>query len=226
MLAAGVSLVMSVASDAAGLPRLYVFANADMRAHALENELEAVLPGVDVVVFSRIRGFEEALLARPEAVLAPRQVLEGFGLKPELQGYRGAKATEPYVLISNNVPLTPGDLQGRTLGTVDVLGRRKMEEFVAGVLGVPAPRLKHVTHERDLLALLQFDAVAAVLTSERWSVLLREKSEMNLRTTLLKNEVGLAAVAFHSPQAKNALESKIKSAGARLNNALGVTQWR
>jgi len=197
-----------------------------MRAQAFEKQLEAQLPGVDVTVFSRIHEFEAALAERPDAAIAQRPVLEALGLRPELQGYAAERATERYVLMSANAPVSPGDLTGKTLGVVDILGRKRMDGFVSGVLGVPSPKLKYVTHERDLLPLLQFNAAAAVVLSEAWAKRLREKSEMNLRTTPLGREVGLPAVVFTSAQAKAALDGKIRAAGRGFNDALGVTQWR
>lgn len=197
-----------------------------MRAQAFEKQLEAQLPGVDVTVFSRIHEFETALADRPDGAIAQRPVLEALGLRPELQGHAGERSTERYVIMSANVPVSPGELAGKTLGVVDILGRKRMEGFVSGVLGTPSPKLKYVTHERDLLPLLQFNAAAAVVISESWAKRLREKSEMNLRTTSLSNEVGLPAVVFASAQGKAALDGKIRSAGRGFNDALGVTQWR
>jgi len=217
---------LSAPLGASGAPRLYVFATADMRAQAFEKQLEGQLPGVDVTVFSRIHEFETALAERPDGALAQRPVLEALGLRVELQGHAGDRATERYVLMSPNVPVLPSELAGKTLGVVDILGRKRMEGFVSGVLGTPSPRLKYVTHERDLLPLLQFNAAAAVVLSETWAKRLREKSEMNLRATPLGGEVGLPAVVFGSAQGRAALEGKIRSAGKPFNDALGVTQWR
>src|SRR5689334_20781587 len=78
--------LLSAPLSASGVPRLFVFANADMRAHTLEKDLEDLLPGVDVTVFSRIREFEVAMQERPEGALARRVVLESLGLQPALQG--------------------------------------------------------------------------------------------------------------------------------------------
>jgi len=222
----GLTAALSAPLGASGMPRLYVFATADMRAQAFEKQLETQLPGVDVTVFSRIHEFETALADRPDAAIAQRPVLEALGLRPELQGHAGDRATERYVLMSANTAVAPTELAGKTLGVVDILGRKRMEGFVSRVLGTASPKLKYVTHERDLLPLLQFNAAAAVVISETWAKRLREKSEMNLRTTSLGTEVGLPAVVFTSAQGKAALEGKIRSGSRVFNEALGVTQWR
>lgn len=218
--------LLSAPLSASGVPRLFVFANADMRAHTLEKDLEDLLPGVDVTVFSRIREFEVAMQERPEGALARRVVLESLGLQPALQGHDGGKSTERFVLVAANRQASVSELQGKTLGAVDILGRKNMDDFVSNVLGASAPKLKYVTHERDLLALLQFEAAAAVMTSEKWAELFRSKSEMKLTTSALPNEVSLVAVAFSSPSARSALEGKLVAAAPRLKDKLGVTQWR
>ncbi len=219
-------IVLSAPAGAAPPLRLFVFASADMRALALEKYLGSQLPGVEVTVFGRIRGFQAALAERPDGVIARSVVLESFGLEPELKGYNGSSPTEPYVLASVGKPVTPSQLAGKTLGVVDILGRHKMDEFVGLLLDGVEPRLKHVTHERDLLALLHFDTADAVVTSERWVKVLSEKTEMNLKTTPIRRQVGLVAVAFPNPGAKGVLMNGVKSAGSGFNRALGVTQWR
>jgi hypothetical protein len=218
--------VFSGSLGASVTPRLYVFATADKRAQAFEKHLEGQLPGVDVTVYSRIREFESALADRPEGAIAQRPVLEALGQRPELQGFAGERATERYVLMAANTPVQPSELSGKTLGVVDVLGRKRMEGFVSGILGTPAPKLKYVTHERDLLPLLQFNAADAVVLSESWARRVREKSEMNLRTTPLSNEVGLFAIVYGSSLGRSVLDGKIRAAGRAFNESLGVTQWR
>lgn len=222
----GAAVALSPIVGAAGKPRLHVFANTDVRAQAFEKEMEGHMPGVDVTVFGRIRGFQRAASDRPEAVLALKPVLESLGLEVDLQGHRDGKPTEQYVLLSNAKSVSPSDLGGdRKLGVVDIMGRRRMPAFVSSVLSVETPRLAYVTHERDLLSLLRFGAATAVLTSKRWADLLKGTSQMDLRTTPLATEVGLPAISYSSPSASNAIEPALKSSSS-INGKLGVNQWR
>ncbi len=196
-----------------------------MRARALETQMEAQLPGVDVTVFGRIRGFEAALADRPEAILAQRPVLEALGLRPVLQGYNGSSPDEPYFVVSSKAPLLPEQLTNKDVGAVNILGRHHMDAFVQQLLGGATPRLKYVTHERDLLALLQFGAAEAVITSGSWVERFKQKSQMTIHARQAKGNVGLAAVAFPTGSG-GIVEERIKSAGNDFNQALGVTKWR
>ena len=154
-------------AEAGAIPQLYVFATTDMRAYAFEQELAAQLTGVEVRVFSRIREFELALKQQsPDAILARPVVLESFGKKVDLRGYRNGRVVEPFVLLSIGTSTSPNELAGSSLGVVSFVDRQAMSAFVTSVLGVPAPHLKYVNAERDLLALLQFGEVRAVVLSQ------------------------------------------------------------
>ena len=101
-----------------------------------------------------------------------------------------------------------------------------MDSFIRTLLGGASPKLKYVTHERDLLALLQFGAVTAVVSSQKWAERFRGRSEMDLRVTPLGPQVGLPAVSFPTVSSKGSMEANIRSAGSAFNNILGVTQWK
>ncbi len=220
------AVALSPIVGAAGKPRLHVFANTDVRAQAFEKELESHMPGVDVTVFGRIRGFQQASGDNPEAMLALKPVLDSLGLTIDLQGHRDGKPTEQYVLVANARSVSPSDLSGDDkLGVVDIMGRRRMPGFVTSVLGVETPRLAYVTHERDLLSLLRLGAATAVLTSKRWADLLKGTSQMDLRMTPLATEVGLPAISYRSTIAQSAIEQALKSSNS-VNGKLGVNQWR
>ena len=78
----------------------------------MERTLQQRLPELGITVFGRFRDFEEGLTnGRPDALLAIAPVLGQRGKTPSLQGYRGGKSAEPYLLASVNQPLE-GSLAG------------------------------------------------------------------------------------------------------------------
>ena len=212
----------------AGTPiRVFVFATTEIRPHALEREIAATLPGIQVRVFGRARELEAAVgQEAPEAVLARPVVLETLGRTPSLKGMNNGKSGEPYVLVSIKRALKPSELGDQPVGAVDLVGRREMKAFVSSVLGVPAPRLKLVTTEHDLLPLLQFGEAVAVLMPARWVGVLRNKSNLDLQVTGLSNTVELPALWSSSDLVRAAVEPKVKAWRPQLNARLGVDEWK
>jgi hypothetical protein len=207
--------------------RLFVFVTTDIRAHALAQEMTAALPGIEVRVFGRPRELQAAVEQEaPEAVLARPVVLETLGLKPMLRGSRRGSSQERYVLLSVGRPLKPSDLGSQALGAVDLVGRNEMKAFVSRVLGGPAPKLKLVTTENDLLPLLQFGEVAAVLVSEQWVGVLQKKSNLDLKTTVLANTVELPALWYAADSVRASVEPKVRTWKSDLNSKLGVDEWK
>ncbi len=207
--------------------RLFVFVTTDVRPRALEQELAAVLPGIQVRVFGRARELEAAVKQdRPEALLARPVVLDTLRLVPTLRGARHGTSWEPYVLVSVGRALKPSDLGNQDLGAVDLIGRDAMKSFVSRVLGAPAPKLKLVTTEHDLLPLLHFGEVVAVLMPERWVELLRRKSNLDLRTTPLPNSVELPALSCSSDWVRSVLEPRVRAWKSGMNARFGVDEWK
>jgi hypothetical protein len=207
--------------------QVYVFASTDIRPHALQQELASALPGVQVRVFGRVRELQAAVQSNaPQAVLARPVVLEALGLQPVLRGSRRGNTGEPYVLLGVGRAPKPTELGNQPLGAVDLVGRHEMKAFVSRVLGVPAPKLKLVTTEHDLLPLLQFGEAATVLTPERWVSVLKQKSNLDLKATLLANTVGLPALWYSSASVRSTLEPKVKGWGQGLNARFGVDEWK
>jgi hypothetical protein len=207
--------------------RLFVYATTDIRAHALQQEMAASLPGIQVRVFGRVRELQAAVQQEaPDAVLARPVVLDTLRLQPKLRGLRRGSPREPYMLLSVGRTFKPSELGPHALGAVDLVGRNEMKSFVSQVLGVPAPKLKLVTTEHDLLPLLQFGEATAVLTSEQWVSVLKRKSNLDLRTTALANGVELPALWCISDSVRAAVEPKVKAWKPSLNSKLGVDEWK
>jgi len=124
----------------AGRPVVHVFLQLDAKSGAVEKLLQGRLPGLVVTAFGRFRDFDDAANARrPDAVVSIPPVLESRGAKPVLQGTRGGKATEAYVLASVGQPLG-GSLAGKTIGVVDLLSREGTQAFITGSSRPPTSR--------------------------------------------------------------------------------------
>src|SRR5262245_52848719 len=145
-------------------PKLLVFVPTDIQSLALQKMLAEALPGTDVVAFGRFRDFENGLAQKPDAALTLTPVLKAKGLASSVVGSNNGSNVEPYVLVSAGKSVEANKVT--SVGAVDILGRQGMKDLVTELLGT-TPNIERVTKVEDLLALLQFGSVDAVLLPER-----------------------------------------------------------
>jgi hypothetical protein len=201
--------------------KLHVLLDTMLDSRAMKNLLSDALPSVEVVVFGRSRDFEHGMSDAPQAVLARSVVLESLGLKPALQGLRGDSEVEPFVLLAE---AGVNAMSALALGAVDILGRRRMPEFVRRLVGA-AREVVPVTRVMDLLPLLQFKKVQAVLLSQREADRLKGLTRMTLAATKLEGSgVGLPAVFLSATG--SGLKQAFRSLEGRGSLHFGVERWR
>jgi hypothetical protein len=207
-------------------PALYVFLHTEMKSAALGRLLQQKLPTLAVTVFGRYQDFEEALgLSRPEAVLALGPLLSSQNLPIQLQGARGGQDREPYVLVSKGE--FAGPLTGKGIGTLDFLGHEGTRTFVTTLLKTPELRLKRVTKAEDLLPLLQFAAVDAILIPAVWVKQLTARSRMDLRVQSLPGaDVGLPGVAILNAGFAEETIARLMALDPDTKRAVGIDEWR
>jgi hypothetical protein len=207
-------------------PTVYVFAVLDLRPHVLEKMLEAAMPGVDVTVFGRVGDFSRALVdAPPDAALALAPVLTTFGLRPELQGTLAGSPLEDYLVLSEE-ELQPSQLGSLAIGCIDLVGRKKLPAFVASVLALSnEPEVTRVTKVEDLLQLLQFQRVRAILVGQRFLPELQARTKMKFNVLRVPSaKVLRMAMAF--PGNRRAVEGPLRSLPKDLIERLGVDAWQ
>lgn len=221
------AIVVPKAASADTGPVLYVFINSAEKPRTLQKKLETGMPGVVVTVFGRFRDFESAIeAARPDAVLALQPVLTELGMKPSLQGTYKSSPDEAYALVAVGKSVDAATAAQLTIGSVDILGRSMMKNFVGKVLGTTtAPKVKLVTKTEDLLPLLQFGQADVVLLPERQTALLTGRSELDLKVSILPNRVHLVAAAAVTPKGQSVL-SLVKNLDTSVSADMGVDSWR
>jgi hypothetical protein len=231
LLCAGVGVLIALVStralSAEERPRLVVYLHTSIRARALESALQNELPAVDVLVVSRHRDFARELAQRPDAALALQPVLRDQGWNSELSGTRSGEDTEPYVLLSIGTGVDAARSSQLVLGAVDLMGRERTSAFVAGLLDSPAiPSIKYVIKTEDLLPLLQFRSVDAVVLSDHEANRIKRISKLDLRITPLSKRVGLPAVVFTTARGRSVIKPGIQALTPDTLSKLGVEAWR
>jgi hypothetical protein len=220
---AGVALGGSPRTLEAAQLSLYVFLHSLLEARALSRMFEAALPGVTVWVLTRSRDFSGVRTRNPDAIVAVAPVLIANGFTPVLQGHKGGRPSESYVLLSTR-SVTPSSVA--SVGAVDILGRKEMAEFVSSLLGGNAPQIAPVTKLADLLALLQLGQVEAVLLPARHASALSSRTRLSLTVTRLEGK-GVGLPAFHpSSAAGQRMKGAFTDLPSSLLQEIGVDSWR
>lgn len=215
-------------------PTLFVFLQLDVKSSALEQALQRELPGLSVTVFGRIRDFQDAIGTRnPDGLIAIAPLLELVQAKLMLQGVRGGKEWEPYLLVTTGGAAAEHAggggkpaLSGKTVGIVDLLGRDGTQAFAAAALATPDVKVKRVAKIEDLLPLLEFSAADAVLIPSSAVKRFTERTRLTMSVRDLPNaRVGLPAVAVRNERARGAVVQAVQKLNAETRSLLGIDSW-
>ena len=209
-----------------GKPVVHVFLQLDAKSAAIEKILQQQLPDLEVTVFSRYRDLEDASAAvKPDALVAIPPLLQQRGKKPSLQGTRGGKDLEPYVLVSVGNVLD-GPLSGKTIGSVDMMGREGTQSFVAGLLKTSDVKVKRVAKTEDLLPLLSFSGADAIVIPTSSLAQLSERTTIAIRSKEVPGgPVGLPALAIFNEGSKDAITKAFSKMDAATKKTLGIDAW-
>ena len=210
-----------------GRPTLYVFLQLDVKPNVLEQTLQKQLPSMAVTVFGRFRDFQDVVATRrPDAILAIPPLLDLDHTKPALQGAKGGRDWEAYVLVSAGGSNQPTSLSGKTVGVVDLLGHDGTQAFAASMLKTPDIKVKRVAKIEDLLPLLEFSAADAILLPGAVVKRLTERTRLPLAVRELPGaHVGLPAVAVLKPAIREMVVRSVQGLDAEAKNMLGIDNW-
>ncbi len=205
-------------------PAVHVFVHVDVKPSALEKALQQQLAGLSITVFSRYRDLEDAGAQKPDALVAIEPVLQQRGRKPSLQGTKGSKDAETYLLVSVGHLLE--SLSGKVIGVVDVLGRDGTQSFVANLLKTNDVKVKRVAKSEDLLSLLEFAAADGIVIPSSALARLSERTQLAIKSKEVPGgSVGLPALAIFNDGSKEAITKAFLGMDAATKRLLGIDAW-
>lgn len=223
-------LLVLFGSTARAGARVFVYYPSLARPLAIQEALAKKCPSLEISVFGRLADLQ-AQVGRepPQAILAQAAVLAQFpAYRARLQGTRAGASTEDYVLLSIGKPVALATLSDASIGVVGILDRKEMDGFVAGL--VPSgPHVNRVTKVEDLLPLLIFQSVSAVLISEANMKEFQKKSQAKLvEVKLDKAKVGLVAAGIQAgaPETDKAILAALQALDPGTLALLGVDAWK
>lgn len=217
-------LLASLGSARAGA-KVFVFYPSLARPLAIQEALAKRCPALEFTVFGRLADLQAKVEKDPpQAILARNEVLRQFpAFQPGLQGLRNGSATEDFVLLSIGKPFDASGDSG-AVGVVGMLDRKEMEGFVGTLVSGPL-RINRVTKVEDLLPLLIFRSVSAVLVSEANVREFRKRSRADLVDVKPgKPKVGLVAAGIRESGPE--VLAGLKSLDPATLAFLGVDGWK
>jgi hypothetical protein len=210
---------------------LYVFLPSNIRPHAMQSALEREIPDMEIFVFGRYREFRRFVSDNPpDAILAPSPVTEDSGgFVPVLHATYEGDTEEKYVFLSVGKGITLEDLNSSKIGVIDLMGRTRMRDFLGEKIGVPVS-LRTVGKLEDLLTLLQYQNVGAIVVPESKISFYRDRTRLELIETNLNDiKVGLPVLATRNGDEKvvDGLQKAFLGLKPEINREiLGVETWR
>lgn len=216
-------------------PKVFVFLPSEIRARQMANLLELRFQKkIDVFVFPRYTEFRDSVReSQPDAILTLEPVAEHCSkimkdvviYEPLVLGAKNGKKDDLYVFLSEK-PVEQEKIKEMTIGVVNLMGRRAMPSYLEKSLGV-RPRIKTVSKIEDLLSLLQFQYVDAILVSESKLDYYRKRSELKLTTSSIDLSVGLPAlyISEDNKKYKTFLLEIFTNLDQDTNRKLGVDTW-
>ncbi len=222
-----VLLVAVCTSFCCNAKELYVFVPTEVRATAIQEEIQQSCPSINVTVFGRGKDFQKQVAeAKPDAIISLIPVIEQSSeYQPVIKGIYAGNEHEQYVLVSIDKALDIKNLAGLKIGVVDLMGRKSMGEFINHLFQAEI-KLTRVTKQEDLLPLLTFASADGIFISQRTFDELKSKSQMNLVATQLNIKVGLAGTGLANNADKDTLLKCVQSFSSSLNATLGVDKWQ
>lgn len=209
--------------------KLYVFYPTVVRPHILQKKISLACSGLEVTVFGRFTDFKTKVkLDNPDAIITKPDVLKQFsGYKINLQGQKKGRQDEKYVLLSIGKKVDFSETGSVTIGAIDFLGRKEMENLLASLL-ISKPKVKRVTKVEDLLPLLSFNMVNAIFISENQENYFKTKSQLNFIITPLQNaNIGIISLALKTGKEEGAeITNSINKLDKEINLLFEIEKWK
>ena len=206
---------------------VFVFYPTEVKAQVIQKQLVSMCPDFNFTVFGRSKDFRKELSkVTPVGVLTLGPVVDGLdGFNVIASGIHNDRTEDDYVLVSLEEPLPIESLAQVKVGVIDLLGRKPMDSYVEGLFGQKV-KLKRVTKVEDLLPLLSFGSVKAVLVSGYMYELIKAKTNLELAVSPTDKTIGLARVAASDPGSAPKINQCLANLSGDLNTILGVEKWR
>ena len=205
---------------------LYIFKPTKEKATVVQDMIQKHCPDINVTVFGRVKDFIDQIeSAKPSAIISLLPVVNQYNTYTILsKGALNGVTQEPYVFISIDKPIDPKNIEKMSLGVIDILGRKGMTSYIAELFGKKI-EIKRVTKTEDLIPLLTFNAVDALLITKSVFDEIKSTSQLNFVETATELKIGLSTVATMNAEDQGKLKACVAKLPKDTNAILGVEKW-
>ena len=215
----------SAAGDAR---RIFVLAPAGINAGGLQRGLRRHLAGVEVRLFSsRAELKAEASKTQPDAVLASPSMLKSIGWAARLSAIQPSEGRNMH-LVSVGDPLARARWAEATIGVVSAKPRNDAARAAQATLRLSkTPKIRKVSKADDLLPLLQFRMVDAVLVDSSALPRLKKRTKLALSTQEVTGSRGGEALAagFSDAASRSEIERQLLGLNESAREEMGTGKW-
>jgi hypothetical protein len=221
-------ICLALALPYATAERVYVFYPATFRSQAMQQKLLESGPKNEITVFERFKDFESKVASdTPDAIIAPAftaGLFEKYNVK--LNGTSNGSTNEDYVAVSINSKPDLDSIGNGMIGVLELCSRRDIQKYLTAFFPTP-PKFKTVAKVEDLLPLLAFGMVDAVLVPVRYAEYLKQTSNLTLVTTPVKNpQDGIVVCAIRKGINGESIGASLRSMNKTNCSMFGVEQWK
>ena len=215
-------------SEAPSGRMLYVHAPTGIDADGLRRGLSRHLRGVRVALFASESALRaQAAKSPPDGVLASPSVIASLGYPSRLRTERAASGRTFY-LVSKDEPLDRSRWAKATVGIVSSRPRAAVAREVQRSLGLSKPpSIRKVSKADDLLPLLQFRMVDAVLVEPARIARLKGRTKLTLASQKIVEPTNGASLAagFANVASRDAIERQLLGLGESARDEMGTGKW-
>ena len=213
-------------------PRVQVFVFepfTSVRPHSLRPFLARASRKVSFVIFPRYREFAKAVREqKPDAILVRPGIAAAIeGYDTLLVSTRDGQLDETLVFLSVDTKVNLEKLPDSKIGVIDFLGKNETRQWLNKHLDVATSEVRTVGKIEDLLTLLQFKYVDAVLVPRNYTLSMQHRTRLNLKETNPGSiKIGLPVLAAKDdPDRIKVIREAVLSMDKQTTEALGLDKW-
>lgn len=207
---------------------LHVFYPTTLYPQFFQEKISKEIPkNLTVVVFGRYEDFiSQVQSQKPTMILTlPELTHQLQEYSSKLEGIQAGGSREPYCFLSTADTFSEETIANTTIGLIDFLGKKEMESSIRTAYGDKV-KIKRIRKVEDLLPLLLYDMVDAILIPRRYITFFEKQSSIEFHVSEAKYSTSLVSLfILEKSTPQNSVES-IQTLSDSILSLFGVEKWK